>query len=118
MAGARAADLPLQIQTSVTNTVSYTFSLADGGYLVALWTDGVAVDEDTGTPMTLTLPGLTGYRVEGLDVLHGYVQPMNTAEEGGNLVLRDLLVKDYPIILRLSSASHVFLPIVLKGYTR
>ncbi|MFN2242041.1 MAG: hypothetical protein ACK2U2_07125, partial [Anaerolineae bacterium] len=30
MAGARAADVPLQIQTSVTNTVSYTFSLADG----------------------------------------------------------------------------------------
>jgi hypothetical protein len=118
MAGARAADLPLQIQTSVTNTVSYTYSLADGGYLVALWTDGVAVDEDPGTVMTVTLPALSEYEVEGIDVLHGYVQPMNTSEESGNLVIRDLLVKDYPIILRLSSAKYVFLPIVFKGHTR
>ena len=41
-----------------------------------------------------------------------------TSEEDGNLVIRDLLVKDYPIILRLSSTEYVFLPIVLKGHPR
>jgi hypothetical protein len=59
MAGVRAADLLLHIQTSVTNTVSHTFSLEDGGYLVALWTDGVASDEDPGIPITLILPALS-----------------------------------------------------------
>jgi hypothetical protein len=118
MAGARAADVPLQIQTSVTNTVSYTFSLADGAYLVALWTDGVASDEDPVIPMTLTLPALSEYEVEGIDVLYGYLQSLNTSEESGSLIIRDLLVKDYPIILRLSSNRYVFLPVLLKEYTR
>jgi hypothetical protein len=36
----------------------------------------------------------------------------------GNLVIRDLLVKDYPIILRLSSTRYVFLPLLSKGYPR
>ena len=116
MAGARAADLPLQIQTSVTNTVSYTFSLADGGYLVALWTDGVAVDEDPGTAMTVTLPALSEYELEGIDVLYGYMQPLHTSEENGNLVVRNVLVKDYPIILRLRPIRRVYLPIVEKEY--
>ena len=43
---------------------------------------------------------------------------MIISEEDGDLVIRDLLVKDYPIILRLSSTEYVFLPIVLKGHTR
>ena len=40
------------------------------------------------------------------------------AEEDGNLVIRDLLVKHYPIILRLSSVRQVFLPLVLKDHHR
>jgi hypothetical protein len=54
----------------------------------------------------------------GIDVLHGFEQQMITSEEDGNLVIRDLLVRDYPIILRLSSTMYVFLPIVLKGHSR
>ena len=53
--------------------------------------------------------------VTGIDVLQGYEQELVASEEGGNLVIRDLLVKDYPIILRLSPTRYVFLPAVLKG---
>ena len=34
----------------------------------------------------------------------------------GDLVIRDLLVKDYPILLRLGSIRRVYLPIVQKEY--
>ena len=116
MAGAEPATLPVQIQTTVTNTVSYTFSLPNDDHLIALWTDGVAVEYDPGVSTTLTLPGFSDQRVMGIDVLHGFEQQMITGEEDGNLVIRDLLVKDYPIILRLVSTKYVFLPIVLKDH--
>jgi hypothetical protein len=103
MAGAEPANLPVQIQTTVTNTVSYTFSLPNDNHLIALWTDGVAVEDDPGIPITLTLPGFSDHKVMGVDVLHGFEQQMITGEQDGNLVIRDLLVKDYPILLRLST---------------
>jgi hypothetical protein len=115
MAGALPAALPVQIQTTVTNTVSYTFALPNDDWLVALWTDGIAAEYDPGITTTITIPGFVNYEVMGIDVLHGFEQQVITSEEDGNLVIRDLLVKDYPIILRLSSTKYVFLPIVLKG---
>jgi hypothetical protein len=118
MAGAAPAPVPVQIQGTVTNTVTYTFSLPDGDHLVAFWTDGVAVEHDPGLPVTLTLPGYSDHRVMGVDVLHGFEQEVVAGEEDGNLVVRELLAKDYPILLRLISPKRVCLPIVLKGHPR
>jgi hypothetical protein len=36
-----------------------------------------------------------------MDVLIGFQQDLITEQAGGSLVVRDLLVKDYPIFLRL-----------------
>ncbi|GAG47462.1 unnamed protein product, partial [marine sediment metagenome] len=69
--------------------------------LFALWTNGTAVDNDPGVNTTLTFPGLSVRKVVGLDVLNGFEQELVTETENGNLVIRNLLVKDYPIILRL-----------------
>jgi hypothetical protein len=116
MAGALPVDLPVQIQTTVTNTVSYTFSSPGDKHLVALWTDGIAVEYDPGITTTVTIPGLADHTVTGIDVLYGFEQELIASEEDGKLVIRDLLVKDYPIILRVSPIRRVFLPVVLKGH--
>ena len=42
-------------------------------------------------------------KVIGIDVLHGFEQELIAETENGNLVIRNLLVKDYPIILRLNN---------------
>jgi len=102
MAGAKPVSLPVEIQTEATNIRSYSFSLPNGDRLLALWTDGVAVDDDPGIEATLTFPGFSAQKVIGIDVLHGFEQQMITDIEDGNLVIRNLLVKDYPIILRLT----------------
>jgi hypothetical protein len=119
VAGALPAALPVQIQTAATNTVSYTFSSPNDAYLVALWTDGIAAEYDPGIPATVTvplpLPGSVDHKVTGIDVLHGFEQPLMASEEDGNLVIRNLLVKDYPILLRVSPIRRVFLPVVLRG---
>lgn len=74
-----------------------------GSTLVALWRDGIAVDDDPGIPATVTLPGFAGYTVTGIDVLYGLEQSLVRETEGGDLVIRDLLVKDYPVILRIGN---------------
>lgn len=116
MAGAGPAALPVQIQTTATNTVSYTFSLPNDDYLVALWTDGIALEYDPGITTTVIISGFADHTVMGIDVLYGFQQQMITDTVDGNLAIRDLLVKDYPIVLRVSSNKYVFLPAVLKGH--
>jgi parallel beta-helix repeat protein len=117
MAAASPISLPIEIQSEATNIRTHGFSLSDGGHLVALWTDGIGVDDDPGISATLTIPGFSGQTATGIDVLYGFEQKLITSSEGNNMVIHGLLVKDYPIILRLAPTKYVFLPIVLKGYT-
>ena len=101
MAGADAIPIPAEIESEATNIRSYGFSLPNGDRLLALWTDGVAIDDDPGVEAKVTLPGLSGYKVVGIDILNSFQQELVTSTEDGNLVIDNLLVKDYPIILHL-----------------
>lgn len=102
MAGAEPISLPIEIKSDATNIKSYGFSLPNGDKLLALWTDGIAVDDDPGIEATVTLPGFSAKKVTTIDVLHGFEQELVTRSEHGNLVIQNLLVRDYPMILQLS----------------
>jgi len=101
MAGAEPVSLPVEIESEATNTRGYGFSLPNGDRLLALWTDGVAVDDDPGVNTTVIVPGFSAQKVTAIDVLNGFQQQLVTSVEDGTLVIHNLLVKDYPIILHL-----------------
>lgn len=101
MAGNKPLEIPVEIESDATLLTGYGFSLPNGDRLFAVWSDGVAVDYDPGVISTLTFPGISAQKVIGIDVLHGFEQELIFEMENGNLVIRNLLVKDYPIILRL-----------------
>ena len=101
MAGTRPDSISVEIESAAANITSYGFTLPNGDRLFALWTDDAAVDDDPGTASTLTFSDLSAQRVVGIDVLNSFEQELITETENGNLVIRNLLVKDYPIILRL-----------------
>ena len=104
LAGTVPADLRLEIESEATNIVSYGFTDPNGDMLLALWTDGAAVDYDPGVTATLTFPGVTVSRVTGINLLEqaGFEQELNIETGAGDLVIRDLLVRDYPIFVRLT----------------
>lgn len=102
MAGAKPTSFPIRVQGKATNIKSYAFLLLNDDRLIALWTDGVAVDDDPGISLTLTLPGFVGWKATGIDVLNGFEQELMTSKENGNLIVHNFLIKDYPIIIRLS----------------
>ena len=101
MAGAKPTELPIEIQSEATNIRSYTFSLSNSENLIALWTDGVAVDNDPGINTTITIPNFSVQEVMGVDVLNGYQQDIIKNNENGNLVIQNLIVRDYPLILHI-----------------
>jgi hypothetical protein len=101
LAGAKPLNMPIEIHNGAANIKSYAFTVG-GDSLIALWTDGVAVDNDPGAKCTLSVPGFSAQKVMGIDILNGFEQQMITSTEGKNLIIHDLLIKDYPIILRLT----------------
>jgi hypothetical protein len=126
LAGAAAMPLPLQVQSTLTDVVSWTFAYEGGdGYLVGLWQDGFASNEiEPGTSLTLTAPGLAAtqqglargeWYAIGYDVLHSFRQPLDAYRDGDSLVIPNLHVRDYPLVLRLAQMKPVFLPAVLRN---
>jgi hypothetical protein len=105
MAGAKPVELPVEIQSKATDIKYYTFSLSNSDNLIALWTDGIAKKKDPGVKVNLTLPRLTAQNVIATDILNGYQQDVMTASENGNLILQNLVVRDYPLILRISELN-------------
>ena len=72
LAGAEPASLSVEIESDAENIKSYAFSLPSGDKLLALWTDGVAVDDDPGMEAILTISGLSAQNVVSIDVLHSF----------------------------------------------
>jgi hypothetical protein len=105
MAGAEPVSLPVEIQSEETNIRNYSFSLSNGDNLIALWSDGVAVDVDPGVKANVTILGLYAQNVMGIDVLNGFKQPIVVSNEDGNLTINNLIVRDYPLVLHITKSS-------------
>ena len=100
LAGAQAAELPVVLHTESSNVVHYGFQMPNGDRLIALWSNGVAVDDDTGVA-TDVMCQMDASGAIGMDVLHGYQQDLDF--EGGveYTKIHGLYVPDYPIFIRL-----------------
>jgi len=106
LAGAEPIDITLSLKTNEdANVRYYAFTLPSGDKLVTLWTNDEAIEDDPGVSATLTFPDFSAEKVTGIDVFNGFEQELTTENDNGNLVIRDLLVKDYPIHLRFSGAN-------------
>jgi hypothetical protein len=102
MAGHEAIDVPVEIDIDYEGPVAYcAFRYPNGDRILAVWTDGVAQDEDPGALAAITFPGLVTEAVTGIDVLHGFEQELRFETANENTIIRGLLVKDYPILIRL-----------------
>ena len=101
-AGANASAFKVDVQTEAKNFKVFTFTKTDGSRLIALWTDGIAVDNDYGVPFSIVIPEFGGWNATGIDILKGLEQELTTSNENGNLNIRGLLIRDYPIIIRMS----------------
>jgi hypothetical protein len=101
MAGTQPVNLPCEIETNKINMRNYSFSLPNGNKLVALWTDGVAVENDTGIRSNITIQNISYENVTGIDIFKGFQQELITSNVNGNLQINNLLIRDYPLIIQI-----------------
>jgi hypothetical protein len=106
MAGVEPSELPLEINSRAGRIMSYTFNTAEGDRLIAVWTNGVAVDHDPGVIATITIPDLTASEVSIIDLMNNLEQELIFENGEGDLVIKDLLVRDYPLVIRLAGEAH------------
>ena len=105
MSGTEAVDLPIEIKSDIPNLASYTFTIPENGYMVALWVDGIAGEYDPRLTASLTIPKFSADQVFGEDLILGFEQELAFADVGGDLVIADIHVKDYPILIKLLNAA-------------
>jgi hypothetical protein len=72
---------------------------------VAVWRNGPAAEEDIGILSTLTLADVSASSVTGINVFDGFEQELVAETIDNNLVIHDLLVKDYPIFIKIVGDS-------------
>lgn len=73
--------------------------------IIAIWKDGLAEKFDPGSKVRVTVPQVSSEVAYGIDVLNGYKQELKTKRVNGELVIPELLVKDYPIFLQLGETG-------------
>lgn len=103
MAGVEPAELPVEIDSEAGNIMTYSFSTMEGDRLVAVWTNGIVVDDDPGVESTITIPDFSASEVVGIDLLNNLEQDLIFKLENGNLIISNLLIKDFPLIIKLSN---------------
>jgi len=106
MSAHESIDMPVEINIETDDSVATcSFRYPNGDRVLAIWTDGIAQDEDPGIPATIAFPNLAAGAVTGIDLLHGLEQELVFEIDGEDTVVRDLLVKDYPILIRFSDVT-------------
>ncbi len=102
MSGFKPLEIPISINKTDFPLASYGFILPNGEKLLAIWDDGIAVDYDLGIETTITIPNDEGWKATGIDVINGIEQTLVSSNENGSLMIKKFMIKDYPLIIRLS----------------
>ena len=97
-------NVPLEIESALDNLASYSFTMQNGDNLVALWTDGKAINDENypGIETDILIQGISTSKVIGTDILFGLEQEVETETDNGDLIIPNVMVKDYPLLLRFT----------------
>jgi hypothetical protein len=68
---------------------------------VAFWLPGEGSDDAPDIKSDAIIPKFKCKEAKGIDVLNGTEQELRISIEGGKTILRGMLIKDYPIMVRL-----------------
>ena len=99
--GTKPADLNVEFSNKDQKFEHYSFELAGGGLMVGAWLPGKSVDRHSGftTDVVVGVPKCS--EVIGIDTLNGVEQELKFTQNGDRLVVPRLVIRDYPLMLRL-----------------
>jgi hypothetical protein len=97
---AAPAEVNVQFSPGDPRLEWYTFRKPDGNFMLAVWLKGYAKDDDSQEILTdITFPGGKLSRITAIDTLNGDTQSLTFTCDGENTVLKDIHIKDWPIMI-------------------
>jgi hypothetical protein len=81
---------------------TFTFQRGDRELMIATYLQGNATDGVAETKSDIVLPGVRAKEAWVIDVLNGTEQRLVLTSEGGGTHFKGILVKDYPVLIRLT----------------
>ncbi len=104
LAGTHPVDLPVSLSDGNRPYRSYAFRNEQGELLVAVWAAGATRDDHHGLRNDVLLAGIQAASVHGVDALNGFEQELNWQQQAQSISIPGVLVRDYPLVLRVASA--------------
>jgi len=77
----------------------------NGDLLLAVWIPGRGSDDFPDTTTDIIFPHTQFQQATGIDVLNGNEQVLQSSKNKGKPVLKGMLIKDYPVVIRLHGVS-------------
>ena len=78
----------------------YTLRKPDGELMLAAWLNGYAKDDDSQEIISdVTFPDRKLSKVSVIDILNGDMQSLNVSLDGNRTIIKDMHIKDWPIII-------------------
>lgn len=102
MDGWRSAEFPVECR-SQRELHTFTFRRGARERMVAIWIPGSTDDQGPASATDILLPRMTVRQVWGIDLLNGVEQEMPFGQRGNQVVRPGIIVRDYPLLLRLTT---------------
>ncbi|NMD85130.1 hypothetical protein HF882_00880 [Victivallis vadensis] len=95
------SEIKLQLEGKVEAFQSCILQNATGEFLIPFWSAVKMRDSNTGKAVDLIISGLELKYMEAIDMLSGSVHPLHFEQQGKEYRLKGIIVRDYPVVLRL-----------------
>ena len=90
------------VEAQSDQTRQYTFIDDNGSCYIAVWNDGEAGIVSKDTVCRITVDGMQATTAEAWDPFTSLKQSLVIDTSNGNTVIDDILIKDYPILIKIS----------------
>ena len=80
----------------------FTFQQGNNERMVTVWIDGPHQDAIAQTKTEITFPGTQARQARVQDIMNGTEQELDLATSGSDTIIKGMVIKDYPVFVRLS----------------
>lgn len=102
MEGLEASPFPVNVESDSKLVRYYTFKDAQGNLYLAIWNDNAAAVNYDGIECNISIPNTTSNSVTAMDPFNSFQQKLVTVNDAGDLMLGKVVLKDYPMIIKIS----------------
>jgi len=100
--GLEVFSFPVNVESDSKLVRYYTFKDAQGNLYLTIWNDNAAAVNYDGIECNISIPNTASKSVLVMDPFNAFQQKLVTVNNGGDLMLEKVVLKDYPMVIKIS----------------